>query len=41
VNPLSERFLPGEPIARAQRAAFLDYAGALVERLATQAPFPG
>ena len=41
VNPLSERFLPGEPIAKTQRAAFLDYAGALVERLKTQAPFPG
>ncbi len=41
MNPLSEKFIPGEPIAEKQRAAFLDYAGALVERLATQAPFPG
>ena len=39
VNPLSERFLPGKPIAKAQRAQFLENARALVERLEQEAPF--
>ena len=39
VNPLSERFLPGKPIAKAQRAQFLEHARALVERLEQEAPF--
>jgi murein DD-endopeptidase MepM/ murein hydrolase activator NlpD len=39
VNPLSERFLPGEPIAEAQRARFLEQSRALVERLEQEAPF--
>lgn len=40
VNPLSERFVPGKPIATAQRAQYLEYARALVERLEKEAPFP-
>jgi murein DD-endopeptidase MepM/ murein hydrolase activator NlpD len=39
VNPLSEKFLPGEPIAEAKRAQFLEHARALVERLEQEAPF--
>jgi murein DD-endopeptidase MepM/ murein hydrolase activator NlpD len=39
VNPLSEKFLPGKPIAKAQRAQFLEHARALVERLEQEAPF--
>ena len=39
VNPLSERFLPGEPIAQARRAQFLEHARALIERLERAAPF--
>ena len=39
VNPLSERFVPGKPIAKAQRAQFLEYAGALIEQLEKKAPF--
>ena len=39
VNPLSERFLPGKPIAKARRAQFLEHARALVERLEHEAPF--
>ena len=39
VNPLSEKFLPGKPIAQAQRAQFLGHARALVERLEQEAPF--
>lgn len=42
VNPLSERFLPGEPIAKARRVQFLEHARGLVERLEKEAPFrPG
>jgi hypothetical protein len=41
VNPLSEKFLPGEPIAKAQRAQFMEYARALGERLEEEAPFSG
>ena len=42
VNPLNERFLPGEPVARAQRAAFLQAARALVERLEKETQYsPG
>ena len=39
VNPLSERFIPGEPIAKAERARFLQHANSLVERLEQEAPF--
>jgi len=39
VNPLSEKFLPGKPIVKAQRAQFLEHARALVERLEQEAPF--
>jgi len=39
VNPLSERFVPGKPIAKAQRAQFLEDAGALIEQLEKKAPF--
>jgi murein DD-endopeptidase MepM/ murein hydrolase activator NlpD len=39
VNPLSERFVPGEPIAKAHREQFLQRARALVERLEQEAPF--
>lgn len=39
VNPLTERFLPGEPIPAAERAAFLRHARAVVARLEQDAPF--
>jgi murein DD-endopeptidase MepM/ murein hydrolase activator NlpD len=39
VNPLSEKFLPGDPIAVTERAAFTRHARALVERLEQDAPF--
>jgi murein DD-endopeptidase MepM/ murein hydrolase activator NlpD len=39
VNPLSERFVPGKPIARADRNEFLEHARALVRRLEEEAPF--
>lgn len=39
VNPLGEKFLPGEPIANAQRATYLEHARALVTRLEQEAPF--
>lgn len=39
VNPLSERFVPGKPIPKGQRAQYLEYARGLVERLEKQAPF--
>ena len=39
VNPLGERFVPGEPIAPGERAAFLAHARALVRRLEEQAGF--
>ena len=37
VNPLSEKFIPGEPIPAAERAAFTARARELVHRLETQA----
>jgi murein DD-endopeptidase MepM/ murein hydrolase activator NlpD len=40
VNPLSEQFLPGDPVPEAHRARFLAHAQALVERLAREAPLP-
>lgn len=40
VNPLSERFVPGKPIPKGQRARYLEHARALVERLEIEAPFP-
>jgi murein DD-endopeptidase MepM/ murein hydrolase activator NlpD len=39
VNPLGEKFLPGEPIASAQRATYLEHARGLVTRLEQEAPF--
>ena len=39
VNPLSEKFLPGEPIAGAERARFNEQVRAVVKRLETEAPF--
>jgi murein DD-endopeptidase MepM/ murein hydrolase activator NlpD len=38
VNPLSEKFLPGKPIAKSQRALFLERASALIGRLEREAP---
>lgn len=37
VNPLQEKFLPGEPMPEAQRAAYAEHAGALLVRLERQA----
>jgi murein DD-endopeptidase MepM/ murein hydrolase activator NlpD len=39
VNPLGEKFLPGEPIGAADRARYNEHARALVRRLETDAPF--
>jgi murein DD-endopeptidase MepM/ murein hydrolase activator NlpD len=39
VNPLSEKFIPGEPIGGAEHARFLDHARASLRRLADAAPF--
>jgi murein DD-endopeptidase MepM/ murein hydrolase activator NlpD len=39
VNPLNERFIPGEPIATSERAAFDQHAQALLWRLEDEAPF--
>ncbi|MGP1679088.1 MAG: M23 family metallopeptidase [Burkholderiales bacterium] len=39
VNPLSEQILPGEPIAKAQYAHFLEHARARIERLGQEVPF--
>jgi murein DD-endopeptidase MepM/ murein hydrolase activator NlpD len=39
VNPLSERFLPGEPISMAERSEFLTHARTLVTRLEREAAF--
>jgi murein DD-endopeptidase MepM/ murein hydrolase activator NlpD len=39
VNPLSEKFIPGEPIPAAGRAAFTSRARDLIHRLETQASF--
>lgn len=39
VNPLTERFLPGEPLAASERPAFLRHARALVARLEAEAGF--
>jgi murein DD-endopeptidase MepM/ murein hydrolase activator NlpD len=39
VNPLSEKFIPGDPIPAAQRAAFKERARELVGRLEGSAPF--
>jgi len=38
VNPLGEKFIPGEPIPSAQRAEFRSHAGSLIERLEAEAP---
>ena len=38
VNPLSEKFLPGEPIPKASRAQFLEQVRTLVEGLQEEAP---
>lgn len=39
VNPLSEKFIPGEPIPGAERAAFTTRARDLIQRLETHASF--
>lgn len=39
VNPLGEKFIPGEPIAPKERPAFQAHAATLVERLEGEAPF--
>jgi hypothetical protein len=39
VNPLSEKFLPGEPISMAERSEFLTHARTLVTRLEREASF--
>jgi len=39
VNPLNEKFFPGEPITKARRDEFVKHAGAMVERLEREAPF--
>ena len=39
VNPLSEKFIPGDPIAAAERAEFLTHARTLVTRLEREASF--
>jgi len=39
VNPLSEKFIPGEPIAPRQRAEYLRHAEEFVARLTRDAPF--
>jgi murein DD-endopeptidase MepM/ murein hydrolase activator NlpD len=39
VNPLSEKFLPGEPIPASERAEFLARARDLVRRLEDEAPY--
>jgi hypothetical protein len=36
---LSERFVPGKPIPKGQRAQYLEHARLLVERLEKEAPF--
>jgi hypothetical protein len=39
VNPLSEKFVPGDPIPAAERAEFLQHARTVLRRLETSAPF--
>ena len=39
VNPLGEKFIPGESISAAEKSAFLSESRALVERLESEAPF--
>ncbi|MGH7266369.1 MAG: M23 family metallopeptidase, partial [Candidatus Rokuibacteriota bacterium] len=39
VNPLGERFTPGEPIPSGERPAFERHAAALIQRLEAEAPF--
>jgi murein DD-endopeptidase MepM/ murein hydrolase activator NlpD len=39
VNPLNEKFFPGEPIARSKRDEFVKQASAMVDRLKREAPF--
>ena len=39
VNPLKERFIPGDPIPAKERGAFLEQARALVRRLEDEAKF--
>ena len=39
VNPLSEKFIPGEPIPATERGAFTTRARDLIQRLETQASF--
>jgi hypothetical protein len=40
VNPLDERFVPGDPVPADLRAAFAEQVEALLERLEREAPYP-
>jgi murein DD-endopeptidase MepM/ murein hydrolase activator NlpD len=39
VNPLSEKFIPGDPISAAERSEFQSHARDLIERLEADASF--
>ncbi len=39
VNPMSEKFLPGDPIPAAKKSEFMRYAKSLLARLEEEAPF--
>ncbi len=39
VNPLKEKFIPGEPISGSERGAFLSHASDLIRKLESEAPF--
>ena len=39
VNPLGEKFIPGEPVPAARRGEFQGHARTLIERLKAEAPF--
>ena len=39
VNPLGEKFIPGDPVPAGQRTQFQGHAASLIDRLETEAPF--
>jgi len=39
VNPLNERFVPGEPVPRSRRVAFQRYLSRFLKQLDLEAPF--
>ena len=41
VNPLGEKFIPGEPVPAPRRGAFDRHLGTLIERLDREAPVEG